>query len=371
MFFFCLDNGEHLSANQLFRNSSIFQVGLLDTSKVTEDYKIGFEDMVDESEAIKVLFIGGMGRSGSTILERMLGQVPGFFPVGEIYNIWNRGFEQNQLCSCHTPFIQCDFWHAVVEEAFGRGHLSSAEDALALQRSTDRLRYLPQLIFPALRWRDYKEKFQKYARMLSRLYAAIKKISSYEIIVDSSKEPSHGFILNAIPNIQLWVVHLIRDSRAVAYSWQRKRIRPEIYWKKEYMPRYTPVRSAIDWNWKNMAVDILGLLSKRSIRLSYENLVNDPQATLIGLIHDVTHFHHKLDFLSGRRVKVDTHHTVSGNPNRFESGVIELMADTEWIKKMPLWSYLTVTALTWPLLLTYGYSLCRLDSTGGDSAVIS
>jgi glycosyltransferase involved in cell wall biosynthesis len=32
-------------SNQLFRKSSIFQVGLLDTSKVTEDYKIGFEDL--------------------------------------------------------------------------------------------------------------------------------------------------------------------------------------------------------------------------------------------------------------------------------------------------------------------------------------
>lgn len=32
-------------ANQLFRKNSIFRVGLLDTSKVTEDYKIGFEDL--------------------------------------------------------------------------------------------------------------------------------------------------------------------------------------------------------------------------------------------------------------------------------------------------------------------------------------
>ena len=32
-------------ANQLFRKSAIFKVGLLDTSKVTEDYKIGFEDL--------------------------------------------------------------------------------------------------------------------------------------------------------------------------------------------------------------------------------------------------------------------------------------------------------------------------------------
>ncbi|MGB5615868.1 MAG: hypothetical protein WBM78_03450, partial [Desulfobacterales bacterium] len=72
-----------------------------------------------------------------------------------------------------------------------------------------------------------------------------------------------------------------------------------------------------------------------------------------------------LDFLKDRVAQLDTHHTVSGNPNRFETGEIALLADTEWSEKMHTRAYVTVTALTWPLLLTYGYSLRRFESADG------
>lgn len=324
--------------------------------------------MVDESEAIKVLFIGGWGRSGSTILERMLGQIHGFFPVGEIYHIWKRGFDQNQLCSCRSPFRQCAFWHAVIEEIFRKVNKPDVGELLSLQHYTTRLRYLPQLTFPGLRWGGYEKQFQKYTHILSQLYAAIKKVSGCKVIVDSSKEPAHGFILNAIPTIQLHVVHLIRDSRAVAYSWQRKKRRPEVYWKNEYMPRYSPIKSAVEWNLRNQTAGLLSRFCKRSVRESYENLVKSPQCTLSRIIKDFKHPQNNLDFLKDRAVKLDTHHTLSGNPNRFETGEIELFADTEWSKKMNTWAYFTVTALTWPLLLTYGYSLRRFESTVGGAA---
>ena len=320
--------------------------------------------MVDESEEIKVLFIGGWGRSGSTILERMLGQIHGFFPVGEIYNIWERGFDQNQLCSCRRPFKQCGFWHAVIEEIFGKDQRPDVGELLLLQHYTDRLRYLPQLTFPGLRWRGYEKQFQKYTHILSQLYAAIKKVSGCEVVVDSSKEPVHGFILNAIPTIQLHVVHFIRDSRAVAYSWQRKRRRPEVYWKHEYMPRYSPIKSAVEWNLRNLTVELLSHVCERSVRESYENLMKSPHGTLSRIIKDLNNPQNNLNFLKDRMAKLDAHHAVSGNPNRFEAGEIELFADTEWTAKMHMWAYFIVTALTWPLLQKYGYSLRRLESAG-------
>ena len=318
--------------------------------------------MVDESEEIKVLFIGGWGRSGSTILERMLGQIHGFFPAGEIYNIWERGFGQNQLCSCRRPFRQCDFWHAVIEEVFGKVHSPDVGELLSLQHYTDRLRYLPQLTFPALRWGGYEKQFIKYTHILSQLYAAIKKVSGCKVIIDSSKEPAHGFILNAIPTIRLHVVHLIRDSRAVAYSWQRKRRRPEVYWKSEYMPRYSPIKSAVEWNLRNLTVGLLRRCCKRSERESYEDLVKSPQPTLLRIIKGFKHPQKDLEFLKNKVTKLDAHHTVSGNPNRFKAGEIELFADTEWSNDMNTWAYFMVTALTWPLLLKYAYSLRRFES---------
>lgn len=321
--------------------------------------------MVDESEEIKVLFIGGWGRSGSTILERMLGQIQGFFPVGEIYNIWGRGFDQNQLCSCRRPFKQCGFWHAVIEEIFGADQRYDARDLLLLQHHTDRLRHLPQLTFPGLRCGAYEKLFQKYTHILSRLYAAIKKVSGCKVVVDSSKEPVHGFILNAIPTMRLHVVHLVRDSRAVAYSWQRKRRRPEVYWKHEYMPRYSPMQSAVEWNIRNLTVGLLSRMCGRSIRVSYENLMKSPHGALSRIMEDLNRPQNNLNFIKDRIATLDAHHTVSGNPSRFETGEIELFTDTEWTAKMHAGAYFIVTALTWPLLQKYGYSLRRYDSSVG------
>ena len=68
---------------------------------------------------VKVLFIAGSGRSGSTIIERILSQIKGFTSVGEICFIWDRGIIENNLCSCNKPFNECEHWGAILENAYG------------------------------------------------------------------------------------------------------------------------------------------------------------------------------------------------------------------------------------------------------------
>src|SRR6185436_15662226 len=104
---------------------------------------------------------------------------------------------------------------------------------------------------PALRTPGYKAKLQAYTDVLGRLYQGINHVSGGRIIVDSSKVPPFAFLINQVPQVDLHVVHLVRDSRATAYSWQRKKIRPEIHWKTEYMAQYSPVRSALEWTVMN------------------------------------------------------------------------------------------------------------------------
>ena len=45
--------------------------------------------------APRVLFIAGTGRSGSTLLERLLGQIPEVAPLGEVVHLWERGVIDN------------------------------------------------------------------------------------------------------------------------------------------------------------------------------------------------------------------------------------------------------------------------------------
>src|SRR4051812_39799023 len=74
-----------------------------------------------------VLYVAGAGRSGSTLLERLIAEKNDFFAVGELYYLWERGYERNELCSCGEPFHDCPFWQEVLRLTFGPGPIPVAE----------------------------------------------------------------------------------------------------------------------------------------------------------------------------------------------------------------------------------------------------
>ncbi|MDQ4107037.1 MAG: hypothetical protein M3157_07710 [Actinomycetota bacterium] len=64
-----------------------------------------------------------------------------------------------------------------------------------------------------------------------------------------------------------------------------------------------------------------------------------------------------LPLTGDQEVKLGVSHTVSGNPNRFETGSVALRHDREWTEKMNPRDRNLVTGLTLPLLRRYGYPL--------------
>ena len=68
---------------------------------------------------MKVLYVAGSGRSGSTIVDNILGQLDGVGRVGEVRFLWERGMLEDRTCGCGAAFSACPFWRAVLERAFG------------------------------------------------------------------------------------------------------------------------------------------------------------------------------------------------------------------------------------------------------------
>ncbi len=306
------------------------------------------------SRKIKVVFIGGASRSGTTLLDRILGQVNGFFSLGEVHHIWDRCFIENQLCGCGKPFKECEFWQGVVKEAFGGFDQVDAQRILRLQRSVARIRHTPWLLFPGLRSQEFNSLLKQYTEILKHLYEAIAKLSDCQVLIDSSKAPPHAFVLSDMSNIDLYVIHLVRDSRAVLYSWQLKKRRPEIHWTEEYMPRLSLLKGTQEWmlfNW------LTGLLRNR-VRLyrvvEYETLAERPRATISKILEWLRIKSANLNFfINENEVNLGIDHTVSGNPMRFRQGVMRVCPDREWMERMPWFKRYLVTALTYPLLRSY------------------
>lgn len=308
------------------------------------------------SERRSVLFIGGFSRSGSTLLARMLGQLPGCFFAGELEFVWEEYFQENQPCSCGLPFKECGFWSSVIERAYGGFDQVDLEEIAYLKRCVERIRYIPQLA-SAWKTQTYGENLAKYADKLGKLYTAIGEVSGSTTIVDSSKVPRYAYTLANLPDVDLRVVQLVRDSRAVAYSWGRKKLNYEDGGRKVYMDRQSPLQSSIGWMRDHILTEPLRFLAPSGYSVvRYEDLVRDPRKTLSNLLASVSLEKTEVPLVDdGRSVELEVSHATEGNPIRFQHGKVELRPDTEWVNGMSLADKRLVTAITWPLLLRYGY----------------
>jgi hypothetical protein len=303
---------------------------------------------------VKVLYVAGLGRSGSTILGNILGQVEGFFHGGEFNFIWERNLIENRLCGCGAPFDECEVWGSVLKRAFGRINEDDSREMVRSLTLSTRTRHIPLMFFSRGR-RILASRLGKCVVQLQKLYQAVQATTASQVIVDSSNLPTYGYVLGMTPGIDLYVVHLVRDARAVAYSWLRKKPQPDID-ELAHMHRMNTVESSLVWDaWNASAEALWRGSSGRYMRLRYEDFVREPQRALkniLGMLHEDNR---ELAFVSDRSVELGVSHTVSGNPNRFQTGRVWLRLDNEWVYRMRLRDKTLVTLLTFPLLARYGY----------------
>ncbi|MHB8245839.1 MAG: sulfotransferase [Acidimicrobiales bacterium] len=319
-------------------------------------------DLQDGTEPIRVLYLGGVGRSGSTLLELMLAETGGVTALGEVVHLWRRGIQLDELCSCRRRFSDCPFWTEVGERAFSGWESIDLTRLAELRRAVDRQRYLPLLgspVLPAGKARAAAE----YSELYRRLYQAAREVSG-GLIIDSSKHPSLAYLLARESLIDLRVCHLVRDSRGVAHSQGRLVRRPEATDTTDYMHRIGPVASAVSWLGSNAAFEALARRRSRPtpvLRVRYEDLLTDPVSCLRRLrsfagLEEVTDGARHLG-RDGQPSQVV--HSVAGNPLRFSGAPLRLRRDEVWRTEMSPADQRLVWAITAPLARTYGYRARR------------
>lgn len=303
----------------------------------------------------RILFIGGSGRSGSTILDRCLGAESGCVSVGEIAYIWETSFIANRYCGKYR-FHEHPFWNAVFEEA--KLTDMTLEQANELYQTRVNFLRLRQFFLHGFRiWPSaIQPKILHYIDVMNRLYAAIFSVSGANVIVDSSKIATHGAFLSLLSDFHTSFVHLTRDSRAVAFSWSRIKNR-EPGNSNESMPLIPTVRSARYWMVHNGMMHLLTRQAPQDSQLvRYEDFARTPKDTA-SLIFSKGGVSASLSHINGDEAHLPESHNINGNPSKFQHGVVKLKSDDVWRDAMPVRARMTATLLTFPLLLTYGYKL--------------
>jgi hypothetical protein len=142
-------------------------------------------------------------------------------------------------------------------------------------------------------------------------------------------------------------VHLIRDPRAVAWSW----LQP-----KDYTGRRSALNSTCYWAGFNLAAEAVGRARpEASMHLRYEDLMRSPQAAVADVLKLVGLPEAANPVADDHTVGLGDNHTVTGNPNRFGRGRTTIKEDLRWRAAMPRRDRLIATLAALPLLGRYGY----------------
>jgi hypothetical protein len=307
-----------------------------------------------------LLYIAGLGRSGSTLLDLVLGELDGAHSSGELRRYWQAvaagpGEEgADWICGCGQPVRECSFWRRVGEDIPLDDAPMSAAEALAFQRRAVRLR--PGSVRRLRRQVSDPER-DRYAEMVTRLVCSVASASGAGVVVDSSKRPEEAFLIAENCDVDLRLVHIVRDPRAVAHSRSRIKSMRQGEAPGDNFQRWHPAATAARWAIRSEFIErgLRPRLGSRYLLLRYEDLVADPSGAL-GRVAAVAGLDDSAaPFTSAGAVTLGENHSLPGNPIRHTRGTLEIRSDDAWLSEMSGMSRRLVTALDFPWMRRYGY----------------
>ncbi len=297
----------------------------------------------------RLAYILAASHSGSTLLSMLLGSHPQITTIGEM-NLSSRamGDLDRYRCSCGQFIRQCSFWQSVSQAMRRRGVAFDLACAGTDYRGVES-RYAQRLLGPmhrgetmecvrnlglslSLAWRA---QLPEIHRRNSALVSIIAELSQAQVIVDSSKVGLRLKYLLRNPELDVRVIRLVRDGRAVALTYMdpagfadardpsRRAGGSGGDRKGERLPMH---QAAYQWRrCMEEAEHVLhGLDKSRWVEVRYEDYCREPDATLRRL-------HKFLGVEPGQQPKdfrsVEQH--VVGNGMRLDS-TSEICLDERW-----------------------------------------
>jgi len=321
------------------------------------------------SKSCKLLSIVGPGRSGTTILGNILGQVPGFFSAGELRFIWQRGLIEGRPCGCGVPLPDCSLWSAVFRQMAAKG-VAVIEGCSAVRGSVtmdprETVGWQNELSLLRRRARVLRQftgrtgwlALDRYTDLMGRLYESVAEVTGARVVVDTSKRAQDAVVAARVSGIDHYVLNIVRDPRAVTYSWRR--IKQVAGRRDTAMGRKRPLNSVLRWVENCLGAEALRGRTEptRWLFMRYEDFAAEPRAAVERIVAFVGENPALVPFEDDRSVCLTVNHTVSGNANRFVMGPVTIRADNEWQDRLSTPDRLVTTAFSLPFLPRYGYAI--------------
>ncbi|MEV0503173.1 sulfotransferase, partial [Streptomyces spectabilis] len=182
------------------------------------------------------------------------------------------------------------------------------------------------------------------------LYQELGRQLGVRLVVDSSKYPAEAAALLGRRDLDVRVLHMVRDPRATAFSYQRG---------KSYVAEMDPVRSTGYWSAINAASDLIGIgAGDRYLRVRHEDFARRPQHVL-GEVMRFAGLTEPNPLDGEGRVTLGDNHTVTGNPDRLNRGQVTISASDRWRTELDFWPRACAVAGGGLQMYRYGYAGIR------------
>ena len=268
-----------------------------------------------KSNLARLIYIGGYGRSGSTLFESLLTADPRLVACGEVSrHLWRTKIRKT--CTCGRGIKTCPVWQP---------------------------------------FRHRRKRIVDWDHLRLTLALLDHISTNFSVMVDCSKTAWGSglapFRLRKRLGSDFLLMHLVRDPRAVCWSTLRT--------KNQHAEPGSDLganfRTAFGWLGANLACEAFRLFHPNQyLRIRYEDIVRAPQTTLPSIFKAAA-----LHPASSRQEPAtDNRHQLHGNRVRHQPVVLgTLKEDLAWKARMPWSSRWLIVMLTAPLFLKYSFHI--------------
>jgi hypothetical protein len=322
----------------------------------------------------RLAYLLAASHSGSTLLAMLLGAQPGACTAGEL-KATSLGDVNSYRCSCRQRIHDCKFWqqisHAMEQRGIHDFDITRAGTSIFESRNP----YVSRLLAPLYRGgtlerirhlglslsSEWRSRLQESQLRNLALIESLLEVTGARIVIDSSKVALRLNYLLRIPSLEIRVIHVIRDGRAVSLTYTDEwnfadAASPELRGggsgNRRPPPRRTMAEAAREWRRSNEAAEAMLSTMPRGqwTKVRYEDLCADPTATLdrLAAFLDLDPSQARLDFRS-----INQH--VIGNGMRLDV-TSEICLDARWMDHLSARDLREFDAVAGDMNRRYGYN---------------
>lgn len=296
-----------------------------------------------QSTKLPLVYILSTGRSGSTLLDVLLGAQPECWTLGE-FQLLDIGIGRQMQCGCHQQLSHCDYWGPVVKRVRRtlRFPLGFFRSGLHPSGKVVRWSLLPSILTgrPLALQRPAAEAYgiSNLAALDEAKHAAEQHQDKVSWLIDASKDPYRLLWLQASGHFDIRVIHLVRRPQGFVGNMMHSASTSSLAGVVKFAGRWlvdNAIARAVLWRmfWPETVKTV-----------HYEDLASDPEGVIGGLCHWLNT---PFDTKRTRGTRYEVNHGIAGNRPRWEAQ--EVGFEEPWRVTMPRAHQKLVSLITAPL----------------------